>query len=212
MPLCEALGSFPPLPNHRPNPFDESSIYSIFSCAFLFLLRLWKFHKPPQEHRIAGRGGTVRLEATLDYLLLLRNHRIAVQNVTKDKTNESAVSPVQPIYVDSFPKLGTWYLQNQACIASTLSGLSSKNPVHLVANKILNMMDRKMSKEGNISGNPSSTSSGSISESPVSTTEDAYQRPLIPAWDFLEAVPFVLEAVLTACANGRLSSRDLITG
>lgn len=213
MPLCEVLGSFSPLPNHRTSPYDETSIYSVFSCAFLFLLRLWKFYKPPQEHRIAGRGGTVMLEVTLDYLLLLYNHRIGIVNSSaKDKTDSFSISPVQPVYIDSFPKLRTWYLQNQACIASTLSGLSSKNPVHLVANKILNMIYCKMSKGGNITGNPSSTSSSSISESPVSASEDAYQRPLLPAWDILEAVPFVLEAVLTACANGRLSSRDLITG
>ncbi|XP_020695036.1 mediator of RNA polymerase II transcription subunit 33A-like isoform X3 [Dendrobium catenatum] len=213
MPLCEAFGSVPPQPNHRPSAFDETSVYSVFSCAFLFLLRLWKFYKPPQEHRIAGRGGTVRLEVTLDYLMLLRNHRIAVKNsIDKDKGNNSAASPGQPVYIDSFPKLGTWYLQNKACIASTLSGLCSKSPVHLVANKILNMICSKMSNGRNIAGNPSSTSGSSISESPVSAAEDAYQRPLLPAWDILEAVPFVLEAVLTACANGRLSSRDLVTG
>ncbi|KAH0466015.1 hypothetical protein IEQ34_006118 [Dendrobium chrysotoxum] len=213
MPICEAFGSVPPQPNHRPSAFDETSVYSVFSCAFLFLLRLWKFYKPPQEHRIAGRGGTIRLEVTLDYLMLLHNHRIAVQNsIDKDKGNNSAISPGQPVYIDSFPKLGTWYLQNKACIASTLSGLSSKSPVHLVANKILNMICCKMSNGRNIAGNPSSTSGSSISESPVSAAEDAYQRPLLPAWDILEAVPFVLEAVLTACANGRISSRDLVTG
>ncbi|KAK8956571.1 Mediator of RNA polymerase II transcription subunit 33A [Platanthera zijinensis] len=210
MPLCEAFGSFPPLPNHRPSPFDETSIYSVFSCAFLFLLRLWKFYKPPQEHRIAGRGGAVRLELTLDYLLLMHNHCISIQDPSpKDKPDYSSTSSDQPVYINSFPKLRNWYLQNQACIASTLPGLSSKNPVHQVANKILNMICVQMSKVGNLSSNPSSTSSSSMTESPV---EDAFQRPLLPAWDILEAVPFVLEAVLTACASGRISSRDLVTG
>ncbi|XP_020108026.1 mediator of RNA polymerase II transcription subunit 33A-like isoform X2 [Ananas comosus] len=201
MPLCETFGSLPPPSNHRSTTFDEPSVYSVFSCAFLFLLRLWKFYKPPQEHCMAGRGGSVRMELTLDYLLLMHNSRVALQK-----------GPSQPVYIDSFPKLRAWYFQNQACIASPLSGLCNKNPVHQVANKILNMICRKMTKGGVGQGNPSSTSSSSVSGSPVSSSEDALQRPVLPAWEFLEAVPFVLEAVLTACAHGRLSSRDLTTG
>ncbi|RWW46877.1 hypothetical protein BHE74_00047171 [Ensete ventricosum] len=189
MPLCEAFGSLTPLSSHRSSTSEEPSVYTVFSCAFLFLIRLWKFYKPPQEHCIAGRGGSMRMELTLDYLLLMRN-----------------------IYIDSFPKLRAWYFQNQACIASTLSGLCSKNPMHQVANKILSMICRKMSKTGPVSGNPSSNSSSSISGSPVSTSEDSFQRPMLPAWDILEAVPFVLEAILTACAHGKLSSRELTTG
>ncbi|PKA61809.1 Mediator of RNA polymerase II transcription subunit 33A [Apostasia shenzhenica] len=217
MPLCEAFGSVPPQPSYRTSLVDESSIYSVFSCAFLVLLRLWKFYKPPQEHYIAGRGGTVMLELTLDYLLLMHNHRIEFPDCgNRSKLNSlmdsSNISIGQAVYIDSFPKLRAWYLQNQACIASTLSGLCSKNPVHQVANKILNMICRKMTKGGSVPGNPSSTSSSSISGSPVNTAEDVFQRPLFPAWDILEAVPFVLEAILTACAHGRLSSRDLTTG
>ncbi|KAG1371452.1 mediator of RNA polymerase II transcription subunit 33A [Cocos nucifera] len=217
MPLCEAFGSLPPPPNHGSSISDETSVYAVFSCAFLFLLRLWKFYKPPQEHCMAGRGGTVRTELTLDYLLLMRNTRIALQNSSAMGRMDSIADPLhstpsQPVYIDSFPKLRAWYFQNQACIASTLSGLCNKNPVHQVANKILKMIYRKMTKAGTVSGNPSSTSSSSISGSPVNTTEDAHQRPTFPAWEFLEAVPFVLEAVLTACAHGRLSSRDLTTG
>jgi hypothetical protein len=68
-----------------------------------------------------------------------------------------------------------------------------------------------MSKGGVPSGNLSSTSSSSVSGSSVNASDDSFQRPSVPAWEFLEAVPFVLEAVLTACAHGRLSSRDLTT-
>ncbi|XP_038988885.1 mediator of RNA polymerase II transcription subunit 33A-like isoform X2 [Phoenix dactylifera] len=169
------------------------------------------------EHCMAGRGGPVRSELTLDCLLLMRNSRIALQNSSAvgrmdGITDPRHSTPSQPVYIDSFPKLRAWYFQNQACIASTLSGLCNKNPVHQVANKILKMIYRKMTKAGTVSGNPSSTSSNTISGSPVNTTEDAHQRPTFPAWEFLEAVPFVLEAVLTACAHGRLSSRDLTTG
>lgn len=217
MPLCEAFGSLAPGSNSKSNPADETSIYSVFSCAFLFLLRLWKFYKPPQEHCIAGRGGTVMVELTLDYLLLMRNNRIALQNSTaRDRCSSNAdslnPSPDQPVYIDSYPKLRGWYLQNQACIASTLSVLSSKNPVHQVANKILGMLYGKLDKVGTVSGNPSSNSNGSICVLPGSTAEDAYQKPILPAWEVLEAVPFVLEAILTACAHGMLSSRDLTTG
>ncbi|XP_015694771.2 mediator of RNA polymerase II transcription subunit 33A-like [Oryza brachyantha] len=216
MPICEVFGSIPPPSNHKPAIVGEISVYSVFSCAFLCLLRLWKFYKPPQEYCLAGRGGSVRLELTLDYLLLMHNNHIDFANSSTSNRNCNNIGPsnevpAQPLYIDSFPKLRAWYFQNQACIASTLSGLCNKNPVHQVANKILSMICRKMNKPGISSGNLSSTSSSSVSGSSVSTSDDSYQRPTVPAWEFLEAVPFVLEAVLTACAHGRFSSRDLTT-
>ena len=157
------------------------------------------------------------MELTLDYLLLMRNNRIDLSNSSAPSRdsydNMGSVNevPAQPVYIDSFPKLRAWYFQNQACIASTLSGLCNKNPVHQVANKILSMICRKMNKGGISSGNLSSPSSSSVSGSSVNASDDSFQRPAVPAWEFLEAVPFVLEAVLTACAHGRLSSRDLTT-
>jgi hypothetical protein len=216
MPLCEAFGSIAPPPNHKPTIFGETSVYSVFSCAFLCLLRLWKFYKPRQEYYLAGRRGSVRLDCTLDYLLLMRNNHIKFSNssaASRDPCNDmGSVNevPTQPVYIDSFPKLRAWYFQNQACIASTLSGLCNKNPVHQVANKILSMICCKMNKSGVPSGNLSSTCS-SVSGSSVSASDDSYQRPTVHAWEFLEAVPFVLEAILTACAHGQLSSRDLTT-
>ena len=72
------------------------------------------------------------------------------------------------------------------------------------------MIYLKMTKSGSTLGNSSTTSSGGSS---TSAGEDAFQRPIqVPAWEVLEAIPFVLEAILTACAHGRLSSRDLTTG
>ncbi|ONM26232.1 Mediator of RNA polymerase II transcription subunit 33A [Zea mays] len=216
MPLCEAFGSIAPPPNHKSTILGETSVYLVFSCAFLCLLRLWKFYRPPQEYCLTGRGGSVKLELTLDYLLLMHNNRIFSNSSAPNRDSYNSMGSVnevsaQPIYIDSFPKLSAWYFQNQACIASTLSGLCNKNPVHQVANKILNMICRKMNKGGVSSSNLSSTSSSSVSGSSVSASDDSYQRPAVPAWEFLEAVPFVLEAVLTACAHGRLSSRDLTT-
>jgi hypothetical protein len=178
---------------------------------------LWKFYRPPQEYCIAGRGGSVKLELTLDYLLLMHNNHIEFSNSSasnRDSCNDmGSVNevPAQLIYIDSFPKLRAWYFQNQACIASPLSGLCNKNPVHQVANKILNMICRKMNKGVVSSSTLSSTSSSSVSGSSVSASDDPCQRPAVSGWEFLEAVPFVLEAVLTACAHGQLSSRDLTT-
>ncbi|ONM60557.1 Mediator of RNA polymerase II transcription subunit 33A [Zea mays] len=152
MPICEAFGSIPPPPNHKSTILGEISVYTVFSCAFLCLLRLWKFYRPPQEYCLAGRGGSVKLELTLDYLLLMHNNHIEFSNSSasnRDSCNDmGSVNevPAQLIYIDSFPKLRAWYFQNQACIASPLSGLCNKNPVHQVANKILNMICRKMNK------------------------------------------------------------------
>jgi hypothetical protein len=42
--------------------------------------------------------------------------------------------------------------------------------------------------------------------------DDALMKLKVPAWDILEAIPFVLVASLNACAYGRLSTRELATG
>lgn len=192
---------------------DESSAYRVFSLAFLFLLRLWKFYRPPLEQYIKERGGAVGGVLPLEYLLLIRNSHIApAQNETNSSGDQLESVSQKPIYIDSYPKLQAWYCQNKSCIASTLSGLSSGNPIHEVANKILSMIYSKITRNGAPSSNSSGPSSSSISGSPADTGENVCQKPMLPAWEVLEAVPFVLEAILTACAHGRLSSRDLTTG
>lgn len=216
MPLCEAFGSVVPTSGQKSSVCDDISASTVFSCAFLFLLRLWKFYRPPHEHCITARGGYTGSELTLEYLLILYNRRITSQNSSAmDKPNQvsnPSEASTKAVYIDSFPQLRAWYCQNKACIASTLSGLSSGNPVHQVANKILSMIYWKITKGGAISTNPSTLSGSSVSGSPASTGEDTYQRPALPGWEVLEAIPFVMEAMVTACAHGRLSSRDLITG
>ncbi|KAJ6708503.1 hypothetical protein OIU85_028739 [Salix viminalis] len=172
MPLCEVFGSLMPTSNNISSTNDEPSIYMVFSSAFLFLLRLWKFYRPPIDQCLTG-GGAIGGELTLEYLLLLRNGRIASHNYpAQDEFNsdqgQHEYASDKPEYVDFYPKLRAWYCQNKSCVASPLSGISTGNPVH--------------------------------------------ERPMLPAWDVLEATPFVLEAILTACAHGRLSSRDLTTG
>ncbi|XP_031261949.1 mediator of RNA polymerase II transcription subunit 33A-like isoform X1 [Pistacia vera] len=213
MPLCEVFGSLVPTSSNKSNSGDGPSFYMVFSSAFLFLLRLWKFYRPPLEQSITD--GAMGVELNLEYLLLLRNYRIASHySASQNEINSNLDQQVsdKPIYLDHFPKLRAWYCQNKSCIASAPSGLSTSNPVHQVANKILSMIYSKMTKSGASSGNSSTPSTASVSESPASTGEDVYQRPILPAWELLEAIPFVLEAVLTACAYGRLSSRDLTTG
>ncbi|KAF7144271.1 hypothetical protein RHSIM_Rhsim05G0234500 [Rhododendron simsii] len=217
MPLCETFGSLVPEPTHSSSIGDESSIYMVFSSAFLFLLRLWKFYRPPLEPCIRGRGGAIGGELPLEYLLLLRNSRTQLQNSgapdeMDNSTNMHGSTLDKFIYIDSYPNLRAWYCQNRSCVASTVSGLSSGNPVHQVADKILTMIFWRITKSGTMSSNSSVLPSSSIAGPSASTGEDACQRPVLPAWEVLEAIPFVLEAVLTACAHGRLSSRDLTTG
>lgn len=189
----------------------------VFSLAFLFLMRLWKFYRPPVEHCITGRGGAIGNELTLEYLLLLRNSRIQFSSSDSQGERMSSANLLRsisdgPIYIDSYPKLRAWYCQNRSCIASTLSGLRSGNPIHQVANKILNMIYGRLTRSGTSSDNSSTPSCITTSGPPVTSAEDAGQIPLLPAWVILEAVPFVLDEILTACAYKRLSSRDMTTG
>ncbi|KAG2620182.1 mediator of RNA polymerase II transcription subunit 33A-like isoform X4 [Panicum virgatum] len=216
MPLCEIFGSLPPS-DHRSCNFEEASVYSVFSSAFLSLLRLWKFHRPPIENALSRHGVFVRSELSLDFLLLLRNSRSALKNLSNvSKSSILQFDPLfqKPVYIDSFPKLRAWYFQNQACIASTLSTVYNRPNVLHVANIILKIICHKVSTCPPCvqSVNPQSTSNSSMGSPPPGVKEDICQWPTLPAWEVLEAVPFVLEAVLTACAHGRLSSRDLITG
>ncbi|WCJ27895.1 Mediator of RNA polymerase II transcription subunit 33A [Euphorbia peplus] len=213
VPLCEVFGSLMPKSSSRLSA-AEDSIYMAFSSAFLFLLRLWKFYRPPLDQWLAG-GGPLGSELTLEYLLMLHNSRIASSNSAASVETEvdlvqSEFASDKPVYVHFYPKLRAWYRQNRSCVASTLSRLHTGNPVHEVANIVLNMIYSKMTKAASV--NSSTPSSNSLGVSSSSSVEEPYNRPMLPAWEVLEAVPYVLEAILTACAHGRLSSRDLTTG
>ncbi|KAG6732058.1 hypothetical protein I3842_01G157900 [Carya illinoinensis] len=191
---------------------EKISAHAVFSNAFILLLKLWRFNHPPLEHGVGGTP-TVGSQLTPEYLLLLRNsHLVYPGNANKNRNRRrlsaaaSSSSP-QPVFVDSFPKLKAWYRQHQACIASTLSGLVHGTPVHQIVDGLLNMMFKKINRgsQSLISISVSSSSSGS-------GNEDTSLRPKLPAWDILEAVPFVVDAALTACAHGKLSPRELATG
>ena len=210
VPLCEVFGSLEPTLHKKSSKGDEHSVYMVFSLAFLFLLRLWKFYRPLLERCITEHARAVGNELNLDYLLLLHNRRNAfVQDETNNNPDENESVFDKAVYIDSYPKLKSWYFQNISCVSSTLCSLSTESPVHQIANKILNMINLKMTKSGSTLDNFSMSSN---SGSPTSNGEDLSQRPMVPAWQVLEAIPFVLEALLTACAHGRLSSRNLTTG
>ncbi|XP_054805312.1 mediator of RNA polymerase II transcription subunit 33A-like isoform X3 [Prosopis cineraria] len=211
MPICEVFGSCVPNVSWTLSSGEEISAHAVFSNAFILLLRLWKFNRPPLEHGI-GDVPTVGSQLTPEYLLLVRNsHLMSAVNIHKDRNRRrlstiATLSSPNSIFVDSFPKLKVWYRQHQACIASTLSGLVHGTPFHQIVEGILNMMFRKINK-----GSQTSVTSGSSSSSGPGN-EDTSTRPKLPAWDILEAIPFVVDAALTACAHGRLSPRELATG
>ncbi|XP_042517801.1 mediator of RNA polymerase II transcription subunit 33A-like isoform X2 [Macadamia integrifolia] len=215
MPICEVFGSCVSNVSWTLTTGEEISSHAVFSNAFILLLRLWRFNHPPLEH-VVGDVPPVGSQLTPEYLLLVRNSQLVSfastpkdQNRSRRLATVTSPSSAQPIFVESFPKLELWYRQHQACLASTLSGLVHGTPVHQIVDVLLNMMFRKMNKGESQSLAPvASGSSGSSGPG----SEDASLRLKLPAWDILEAVPFVLDAALTACSHGRLSPRELATG
>uniref|UniRef100_A0A1D1XID6 Serine hydroxymethyltransferase n=1 Tax=Anthurium amnicola TaxID=1678845 RepID=A0A1D1XID6_9ARAE len=213
MSICEVFGSCIPSILCTLPSGEEVSAHAVFSNAFILLLRLWKFNHPPLEYCIRGDGAPVGSQLTPEYLLLLRNSQV-VSSCKKQNSRKQLLpnaTDLNPIFVDSFPKLKVWYRQHQACLASTLSGLVPGTPVHQNVDSFLSMMFRKLSRGGNQSVGPG-TSGSSLSSSSNPGSEDTSLRPKLPAWDIMEAVPFVVDAALTACSHGILSPRELATG
>ncbi|KAM0966272.1 hypothetical protein EV2_022680 [Malus domestica] len=213
MPICEVFGSCVPNVSWTLTTGEEISAHAVFSNAFTLLLKLWRFNHPPLEHGV-GDVPTVASRLTPEYLLSVRNSYLVSSGSAHQDRNKRRLSAVasssspEPVFVDSFPKLKVWYRQHQACIASTLSGLVHGTPVHQIVDGLLNMMFTKINR-----GSQSLTSVNSPSSSSSGPgNEDSSLRPKLPAWDILEAVPFVVDAALTACAHGKLSPRELATG
>ncbi|CAI9118610.1 OLC1v1020201C1 [Oldenlandia corymbosa var. corymbosa] len=213
MTICEIFGSCVPNNSWTLTTGEEISAHAVFSNAFTLLLKLWRFNHPPIEYGV-GDVPPVGSQLTPEYLLLVRNSLLVSSGNSLSDPNRRRLSAVasasypKPIFVDSFPKLKVWYRQHLACIASPLSGLVHGTPVHHTVDALLNMMFRKCSRG---SQSVTSITSGSSSSSGQGS-EDMFPRPVLPAWDILEAVPFVVDAALTACAHGRLSPRELCTG
>ncbi|XP_051127540.1 mediator of RNA polymerase II transcription subunit 33A-like isoform X2 [Andrographis paniculata] len=213
MTLCEVFGSCVPNISWTMTTGEEISVHAVFSNAFALLLKLWRFNHPPIEYGV-GDVPPVGSQLTPEYLLLVRNSHLVSSGISLKDPNRRRLAQVassmssKPIFVDSFPKLKVWYRQHLACIASPLTGLVNGSPVHHTVDTLLNMMFRKINR---VSQSVITVTSGSSSSSGA-VSDDGYLRPKLPAWDILEAVPFVADAALTACAHGRLSPRELCTG
>ncbi|KAA3475020.1 mediator of RNA polymerase II transcription subunit 33B-like isoform X1 [Gossypium australe] len=213
MPLCEVFGSTSPNVSWTLPTGEELTSHAVFSNAFTLLLRLWRFNHPPFENAM-GDATPVGSQLTPEYLLLVRNSKLSdfgkspKDHMKLKRMSKNVNISLELLFMDSFPKLKSWYRQHQECIASTLSGLVQGTTVHQIVDALLNMMFRKISRGGQ---SLTSTTSGS-SSSPASGAEDVSMRLKVPAWDILEGAPYVLDASLTACAHGRLLPRDLATG
>ncbi|WOH01664.1 hypothetical protein DCAR_0521049 [Daucus carota subsp. sativus] len=212
MPLCEFFGSCSPSISWTLKSGEELTPHAVFSNAFTLLLKLWRFYQPPLEHVLTNKS-VAGTQMTPEDLLHVCNSRLAsVGNSRQEPTMRlsrlSSMPSTKPIVMDSFPKLKLWYRQHEACIVSPLSSLVPRTPVYQIFDGLLNMMFRKVNKGGQTlipATSESINSSGSA-------VEDNSLRVKVPAWDILEAVPFVLDAALTACAHGKLSPRELATG
>lgn len=211
MPICEVFGSS--VPKVSSTSVEGISCHAVFSNAFSLLVRLWRFHYPPIEN-VMGDKTPVGSHIGPEYLLLVRNSQLAsFGTLPRDRIKIRRYSKnlnisLDPIFMDSFPKLKRWYWQHLECIASTFSGLIHGTPVHQLVDALLNMMFRRINRS--VQSMPSTTSGSSNSSGPGA--EEAYVRLQVPAWDILEATPFALDAALTACAHGKLSPRELATG
>ncbi|RID79938.1 hypothetical protein BRARA_A02638, partial [Brassica rapa] len=200
MPICEVFGSYTPSVSWTLPSGEEISACSVFSNAFTLLLK----RDVP----------TVGSQLTPEHLLMVRNlHLVTPETLNKDRFRKrlsevARAASYEPVFVDSFPKLKIWYRQHQRCIASTLSGLAHGTPIHPTVEALFNMVFRKV--KGSQTLNP--VNSSGTSSSSGAASEDSVPRPEVPAWDTLKAVPYVVDAALTACSHGRRCPRDLATG
>ncbi|KAI4342777.1 hypothetical protein MLD38_027361 [Melastoma candidum] len=212
MPICEVFGSCVPSSPWILSTGEEISAHAVFSNAFALLLKLWRFNRPPLDYGV-GDVPTVGSRLTPEYLLLVRNSILLSSATIHKHRNKGrlfdavSMSSPEPVFMDSFPKLKVWYRQHQACIASILSGIVG-TPVRQIVDSLLAMVFPKINQG---SQSVASVNSGSSCSSGT-RREDIIARPKLPAWDILEAVPYVVDAALTACAHGRLCPRELATG
>ncbi|KAK7242970.1 hypothetical protein RIF29_37752 [Crotalaria pallida] len=214
--ICEVFGSCVPNVSRALATGEELSYHEVFSNAFTLLLRFWRFDLPPIEH-LRREGLTPPFGSLIcpEYLLSVRNSKLAsFGRSAKDKLKIKRMSKnlsfcTNSVFMDSFPKLNFWYLQHQKCIVSIRSDLAPGGSVHQIVDALLSIMFGMINK-GSEPLTPKSVGSSSSSRSAMD--DDALMKLKVPAWDILEVIPFVLDASLTACAHGRLSTRQLATG
>ncbi|CAJ1906114.1 unnamed protein product [Sphenostylis stenocarpa] len=213
--ICEVFGSLVPDAMGTLATGENLTHWEVFSNAFTLLLRFWRFDHLPVE-RVRSGATTPPFGSLLspDCLLLVRNSKLASLGRTAEdrqrlKRWSNILSfPVEPVFMDSFPKLNFWYRKHQECIASTRSGLVLGRPVHQIVDALLSMMFRKVS----YGAEPLTPTTSGSSISSGLAMDDALMKLKVPAWDTLEAIPFALDAALTSCAYGKLTTRELATG
>ncbi|CAA0828130.1 Mediator of RNA polymerase II transcription subunit 33A [Striga hermonthica] len=213
MPICEVFGSLAPCMSWTLNTGEVISSHSVFSNAFIILLKLWKFDHPPMVHGM-GDGPPVGSNLTLEYLLSLYNSQLAshenlTNKITNNRPSRLLYPSRAPVFMDFFPKLKHWYRKHQECIVATPI-LAPGDSIHQVVETLLSIMFRKINKGGQTLTSTTSGSSNSSASGPG--PDDSLTLLNFPTWDILEALPFVLDAALTASANERISPRELITG
>lgn len=215
--ICEVFGSCVSDVSSDLTTGEKLSHREVFSNAFTLLLRFWRFDLLPSE-QVRSNAATPPFGSLFspDCLLLVRNCKVAsFGRSAKDSLKLRRLPKLSPfpkksVFMDSFPKLNSWYQQHQECIASIHSGLVPGGSVQQIVDALLSMMFRKI----NDVAEPltPTTLGGSSSSGSGSTLDDSLMKLKVSAWDILKAIPFVLDASLNACAYGRLSTRELATG
>ena len=122
MPICEIFGSISPTVLQASNSGEDISVYMVFSCAFLLLLRLWKFYRPPHEQCLLGKGAPIGSELALEYLLLLLNNHLASSFNT---TLENSAKETDQYLVESPSVLGSSLPEAKIPVKGQIPGASS---------------------------------------------------------------------------------------
>ncbi|XP_061990357.1 mediator of RNA polymerase II transcription subunit 33A-like [Rosa rugosa] len=211
MAICEIFGSCVPSSSGSQTTENETSAHTVFSNGFTLFLKLWRF-----DRCFGARPAdipTVGSNLTPEYLLLIRNSHLTSSGDAPKDCNKRRLSSVassssaHPIYIDSFPKLKAWYNQHNACISSTLSGAARGTPVPHHVDELFNFIFKEKEQ-----GTQSLDSNNSGSCSSFREADESIYLGKLPAWEILAALHYVVDAALTACANGRLSPRKLAMG
>ncbi|XP_028223664.1 mediator of RNA polymerase II transcription subunit 33B-like [Glycine soja] len=213
--ICEVFGSCVPDSSWTLASGEKLTHWEVFCNAFTLLLRFWRFdHLPIEQVRSDATTPPFGSLPSPECLLLVRNCKLASFGRTEKDQQRLKRWPkilcfsVEPVFMDSFPKLNFWYRKHQECIASFRSGLVPGRPVNQIVDALLSMMFKKVSN----GVKPSTPTTSGSSNSSGNALDDALMKLKVPAWDILEAIPFVLDSALTSCAYGKTSTRELATG
>ena len=195
--ICEVFGSCVPDSSWTLASGEKLTHWEVFCNAFTLLLRFWRFdHLPIEQVRSDATTPPFGSLPSPECLLLVRNCKLASFGRTEKDQQRLKRWPkilcfsVEPVFMDSFPKLNFWYRKHQECIASFRSGLVPGRPVNQIVDALLSMMFKKVSN----GVKPSTPTTSGSSNSSGNALDDALMKLKVPAWDILEAIPFVLDS------------------